>query len=139
MSPIPHPFPAAGLLDDERRKRAALDLLAARRAAIVRRARRALLTRLLDAGTATADDMRDAVQLPPGVRPVALGAAPGPLALAGIIRAAGYVTTRRALAHTRPVTLWALANRAAALEWLRAHPDLPDNTPAQRGFYDDLD
>jgi hypothetical protein len=125
--------------EGERRKCAALDLLAARRAVYVRRGRRALLTRLLCAGTATADDVRDAAQLPPGIRPVALGAVPGPLALAGIIHAAGYATTRRAEAHARPVTVWALADRAAALAWLAAPPELPEPEPAppvQRALWD---
>jgi hypothetical protein len=84
--------------------------------------------------------VRAAVELPPGVRPVALGAVPGPLALAGIIHATGYATTRRAEAHARPVTVWALADHVAALDWLSAHPDLPDDdTRHQRGLYDDLD
>jgi hypothetical protein len=126
--------------EGERRKLGALDLLATRRAAIVRRGRRALLAMLLHAGTATADDVRAAVELPPGVRPVALGAVPGMLADAGIIRAAGYATTRRAEAHARPVTVWALADRAAAVDWLAAHPELPDDdAPRQRDLYDDLD
>jgi hypothetical protein len=126
--------------EGERRKRDALALLAARRAAIVRRGRRALLSRLLDGATATADDVRAVVELPPGVRPVAMGAVPGPLALAGIIRRTGYASTRRAEAHARPVTVWALADRAAALDWLAAHPDEPDDdTPQQRGLFDNLD
>jgi hypothetical protein len=126
--------------DGAARKRAALDLLAVRRRVLVRHGRRALLVRLLDAGTATADDVRDAVQLPPGVRPVLMGAVPGPLAEAGIIMGAGYATTRRAEAHARPVTVWTLADRAAALAWLDAHPDLPDDdTPRQCGLYDHLD
>jgi hypothetical protein len=125
--------------EGERRKRAALDLLAARRAAIVRRGRRALLARLLAVGTATADDVRDAVPLPPGVRPVALGAVPGPLALAGVIRGVGYAATRRAEAHARPVTVWTLADRGAALDWLAANSDPPDgDSPRQQGLFDDL-
>ncbi|MCQ8205440.1 hypothetical protein NP569_24435, partial [Vibrio parahaemolyticus] len=57
---------------------------------------------LLAAGTATADDVRDAVELPPGVDPRCLGAVPGELADAGIIRATGYVRTTRPAAHARP-------------------------------------
>jgi hypothetical protein len=125
--------------EGERRRDAARSLLAERRAAVVRAGQRALLLRLLDAGTATADDVRDAVPLPPDIGPRCYGAVPTPLAEAGVIRAAGYQRTARPLAHARPVTVWALADRAAALAWLDAHPPLPDPepaTPAQLTLWD---
>jgi hypothetical protein len=134
--------PVTEILDideSERRRDAALALLAERRAALIRRAQRALLLRLLDAGTETADDVRDAVPLPPDIGPRCYGAVPTPLAEAGLFRAAGYQRTARPLAHARPVTVWALADRAAALAWLDTHPPLPDPelaTPAQRTIWD---
>jgi len=119
---LPSPCPGEG----HRRKVAALALLAARREAITRRAQRALLVAMLAGdGTATADNVRSVVVLPPGVDPVCLGGTPGPLARAGIIARDGYATTRRPEAHARPVSLWRLRDRAAAIGWLRDHPDLP--------------
>ncbi len=55
--------------EGERRKRDALAMLDARRQVYVNRGRRALLRRLLDAGSATADDVRAAVELPAGIGP----------------------------------------------------------------------
>lgn len=111
--------------EGERRKLAAHALHAARRSDLVRAGRRALLLAMLqrESGTATADDVRARVQLPAGVAPVCLGVVPGELARAGIIRAAGYTVTARPEAHARPVKLWALADRAAALGWLSTHPE----------------
>ncbi len=55
---------------------------------------------------------------------------PLPLAELGIIQHTGYTPTRRPEAHARPVAVWALADRAAALAWLAANPPLPDPEPA---------
>ena len=112
--------------EGERRKADALALLAARRETTIRRAHRALLAALLRSGVATADDVRAAVELPPGINPKLFGAVPSTLARAGIIRRAGYATTGRPAAHARPVTVWALVDRAAATRWLADHPDLGD-------------
>ena len=57
------------ITDGERGKITAFALLAARRQALIRSARRALLAVLLERGEATADDVRVAVPLPPGVGP----------------------------------------------------------------------
>ncbi len=114
--------PTAG----ERCKLGVLSLLADRRALHVLRGRRALLSKLLERGTATADDVRRAVPLPDGVTPKCFGAVPAELARAGIIERVGYVTTARAQAHARPVSVWRLRDRAAAMAWLAAHPDRPD-------------
>jgi hypothetical protein len=123
------PEPAAGWLEGERRKLSAHALLAARREIYVRRGRRALLMQLLHNGTATADDVRGVVKLPPGIDPKLFGAVPGPLAASGIVRAAGYIKTARPEGHARPVMLWQLADQAGARDWLAAHPDLPDPEP----------
>ncbi|MBI5863435.1 MAG: hypothetical protein HZB38_02765 [Planctomycetes bacterium] len=117
--------------EGERRKLSAHALLAARRELYVLRGRRALLAALLDRGEATADDVRRAVALPAGIDPVCLGVVPGDLARAGIIERVGFATTARPEAHARPVSVWRLADRSAALAWLAAHPDRPDAPPAE--------
>jgi hypothetical protein len=130
MTALPVPA-AAGLAEGERRRAAALAALAERRAALVRRAQRALLRQLLDTGEATADDVRAAVPLPDGIGPRCYGAVPLPLADAGIIRHAGYRPTRRPAGHARPIAVWALADRDAARAWLSTHPELPGPDPSE--------
>ena len=111
--------------EGERRKLEAHALLVARREGLLLRGRRALLAALLELGEATADDVRDAVAVPAGIDPVALGAVPGALARAGIIRRAGYRASIRAEAHVRPVSIWQLSDREAAIAWMHEHPDSP--------------
>ena len=106
-------------------------LLEARREVYILRGRRALLLRLLDAGEATADDVRDAVDLPDEFDPKLFGVVPGLLAKARIIERAGFAESRRPDAHARPVSVWHLADFNAALAWLDMHPDRPDPTPAE--------
>lgn len=113
-------------LDGAGRRDHVLDVLAELRDVLVLRGRRALLSALLAHGTATADDVRAAVDLPDGIDPVCLGAVPLPLARAGIIERAGYVPTGRPTAHARPVAVWRLVDRAGAIAWLAGHPDQPD-------------
>lgn len=125
--------------EGKRLRDAALTLLAERRAAIVRDAQRALLTKLLDDADATIDDVRAVVMLPPEINPKVFGAVATPLADAGIIRAAGYRRTARPSAHARPITVWTLIDRAAAVAWLTDHPPLSDPTPdapEQRTLFD---
>ncbi len=112
--------------EGERRKTDAHTLLEARRQVFVNRGRRALLKSLLLIDTATADDVRLAVDLPPDIDPKCFGAVPGPLARARIIRRVGYERTGRATGHARILTVWELADRTAAIHWLIAHPDVPD-------------
>jgi len=120
--------------EGEAKKAEALALLEARREAFVRRGRRALLRALLDGdGTATADDVRDLVELPPGIDAKLFGTVPHRLAYDGIIRNAGRVKTTRAVAHGRWVELWQLADAAAAEHWLWEHPDLPDRADVDQG------
>lgn len=92
------------------------------------RARRALLGALLANGTATADDVRDAIALPAKVNPVCLGAVPTALARAGIIAADGFAETSRPRAHARPLKVWRLIDRNAAERWL-AEASAVDATP----------
>jgi hypothetical protein len=115
-----------GVIEGERRKQDAFATLTANREAVIRRAQRALLTVLLETGSATADNVREQVELPAGINAKCFGAVPSPLARAGIIRADGFAKTCRPIGHARPVTVWALADRAAAERWLRNHPDMPD-------------
>lgn len=114
-------------LDGTARRDGALATLAEKRELYVLRGRRALLTALLTKGTATADDVRAAVELPPGIDPKCFGAVATPLAKSGIVAQAGYALTVRPEAHARPIAVWRLADRAAAEQWLAAHPDRPDD------------
>jgi hypothetical protein len=111
----------------ERRKAAALTLVETHRDVFVRRGRRALLQAMLaGAGKATADDVRQALELPAGMDPRCLGAVPGRLAYDRVITPAGFVRSARPESHGRWVEVWHLADREAAEVWLRDHPDLPD-------------
>jgi len=103
--------------------------LEARRELFILRGRRALLTALLRTGRATADDVRDTVELPDSVGPKLFGPVPGPLARVGIIELGGSVKSRRPDAHGRPVSVWRLRDRQAAQRWLSDHPDRPDPVP----------
>lgn len=111
-----------------RRKDAAHAILRARRWRIICLARRAMLSAALvrPDRTTTADDAWDAWPngLPVGIGPKCLGAVPGDLARAGILRAVGYRPTCRAIAHARPLRLWQIVDDAAALAWLDANPDI---------------
>lgn len=121
----------AGLKEGERRKAEAFATLESWREVLIRRARRVLLQVLLERGTATADDVREMIAAPEGINPKFFGVVPGLLARKGIIRANGYVKSWRPARHASPNTLWELVDRAAALAWLAAHPDLPDPVPAE--------
>lgn len=116
-----------GRRDGERRKRRTLTALEVRRELFVLRGRRALLATLLDAGSATMDDVRDVVTLPADIDPKLFGSVPSQLAFAGIIRADGLVKTSRPKAHARPIQRWALVNRGKAEQWLIDHLDRHDD------------
>jgi len=115
-----------GRTEGEARKQERHTLLRKRRAAYVRHGQRALLARLLAEGTATADDVYQSVELPPHIDPRCLGAVPGSLARAGIIRSLGYVKSSRPERHDSPIQVWALADQAEAVAWLAANPDHPE-------------
>ncbi len=99
------------------------------------RARRAMLHVLLEQGTATADDVRNAVELPAGVNPKVFGTVPGVLVRAGIIRKAGSANSERPLRHAAPITVWELGDAGAAERWLMDHPDLDDPLPVQQELF----
>ena len=104
-------------------------MLREQRSRHVRRGQRVLLGCLLDGNTATADNVREAVELPPDIDPKLFGSVPGPLSRAGIIEADGFVKTNRPTAHARPITRWRLRDAAKAREWLAANPDYLDDAP----------
>jgi hypothetical protein len=117
----------AGRREGESRKDAAHTLLGARREVLIRRARRALLLRLLDVGFATADDVAERIgPTDPSIDPRWLGTVPGPFAIARIIRRASYTKSARPIRHASVIAVWELADRAAALAWLARNPDLPE-------------
>ena len=129
MSP-PNKDRKAGQWEGKRRKDAAHSLLAARREVYIRRARRALLLRLLEAGTATADDVAESSgPAPEGTDGRFLGTVPGPLARARLIRRAGFVSSARPSRHASILSIWELADRAGAIAWLARNPDVPDPEP----------
>ena len=112
--------------EGKRRRDAALDLLRDSRAAFVRRGCRLLAGRLLDNGTATADDIAGDLETPPGTDRRLLGAVPSTLAKAGVAVLTGYVRSTRPERHASILAVWGLADRDAALAWLDDHPDLPN-------------
>ncbi len=118
--------------EGERRKQDVLASFGTRGETIVERGRRVLLLRLLESPTATADDVRQALDLPEGLDARCLGAVPIGLARAGIIRAAGYVRSTRPERHASPIQLWTLADRAAAMTWLAAHPETAATVPGSQ-------
>jgi hypothetical protein len=115
--------------EGQQRRDQALTLLESRRAVFIRRARRAFLGRLLCAGSATADDVREAVELPPGVNPNLFGAVPTLFARLGIVRFHEFDTSRRPARHAGVNRVWRLADAGAAADWLDENPDLPDPEP----------
>lgn len=121
MSDVLLSDPAEG----ERRRDRALALLRRRRPVLIRRVQRAYLE-LLRAGPSTTDPVRALVPLPPGIDPRLVGAAVRALAELRMIRRAGLSRSTRPEAHSRDLAVWELTDRAAALAWLAAHPDLPD-------------
>jgi hypothetical protein len=114
-----------GRAEGEARRDAALTLLRSRRAALVRDLTRAAVRIALDRDTLTADDVRAIVPIPEGIRPAVLGAAIRELAVAGILRRIDYRRSSRPEAHARPLAVWQLADRGAAVAWLAAHPAYP--------------
>jgi hypothetical protein len=125
VTALPHPAPAAGLAEGERRRDAALQLLRDRRAVLVRRVQRALLSHLLAYGPSTTDPVRDLVPIPGGTDPRLVGAAVRALAGLGLIRRDGLSPSTRPEAHGRHLPLWAVSDRDPALSWLADHPELP--------------
>lgn len=111
----------------EQRKDAAHLLMSVHRERLIRCGQRLLLEILLSNGRATADDVRDRLEIPEGINPKFVGAIPGPLAKLCIIAPDGFEKSRRAIAHARPNRVWRLRDESKARHWLAAHPELPDS------------
>jgi hypothetical protein len=99
----------------------------------VRRVQRAYLALLLAGGPSTTDPVRALVPIPDGTDPRLVGAAVRALAELRLIHRVGLSRSMRPEAHGRDLPLWAVSDRAAALAWLAAHPDLPDPAPSPEG------
>jgi len=112
--------PRNGTAEGGARRDAALALLRGRRSVLIRQLQTAALRIALESGELTADDVRAVVPIPPGISPKVVGAAFRELAVAGLLRRAGYVISTRPVAHARPLTLWRLADPAGASAWLAA-------------------
>lgn len=117
--------PADGLAEGERLRDEAFSKFENHRERLLLRGRRALLTKALTNGVASADDVRDAVEVPPGMNPKCFGPVPSPLAKANIIRPKRPIKTRRSVGHARFITEWELIDPAAAIQWLQANPEPP--------------
>ena len=107
----------------ERRKLDALSTLRARHPERVHVAQVAMVRLLLERGRCTIDDVRAVLGLADGLPARWLGAVPGELRRAGIIRRAGFTETTRPVAHARPVSVWEPADAEAARAWLGVHAD----------------
>lgn len=105
------------------RKRAAFGLLEETRESAITLARRRFLSHLLAHGRGTTDQARDGSNFPLGARPVYLGAVPGALARANVIRRVGYVSSVRPEAKARVLAIWELVDPPKARAWLLAHPE----------------
>ena len=117
--------------EGEARRDAALSRLRARRADLIRECTAAALRVALDRGEVCADDVRAVVPIPADISPKFVGVVFRDLADAGILHRAGFRNSTRPAAHARPLSLWRLADAAAAHAWLAAHPPQPaDPAPA---------
>ena len=106
--------------EGEARRDSALNLLRVRRAGLIRECTAAALRVALDRGEVCAADVRDVVPIPLGVSPKLVGCVFRDLSDAGILRREGFRPSRRPAAHARPLSVWRLADAAAALGRLAA-------------------
>lgn len=120
-----------GQAEGERRKDAAIGLLAIHREAWVRKIQRDFVRVLLQKGEATSDEVSD--NTPLAVRKSCLGAAVNHLSRASVIKFVRFTISARPDRHACPTRVWRIADRGKALRWLSAHPDLPDPLDADQG------
>ncbi|HJZ53634.1 MAG TPA: hypothetical protein VKE74_01670 [Gemmataceae bacterium] len=102
----------------------ALGLLRAHRPHLLRRLQRAFLQHLLDHGEDTSDALRCLVEIPRDIDPRIVGSAVRSLAELRLIVSVGRRKSRRGIAHSRKLDLWAIRDGANARHWLATHPDL---------------
>jgi hypothetical protein len=122
----------ASLKEGLRRKQEAFAAFEAWREPLLLKARRALLTHALSAGTATADDVRAAVEVPHKKDPRFFGDVPSLLATAKIIHCVGRVRSSRPEAHGREIKVWAPVDNEVVLAWLRSHPNPDARSPGEQ-------
>jgi len=94
--------------DGKAGKQLAFDLFEAHRKQWIARAVQVMVSLGRSNGTATIDDVRARLAIPKDLNPKWLGAVPSILARRGIFRLAGYVKSRRPVAHARPIGVWEL-------------------------------
>lgn len=111
--------------DGESLRDGALSLLRARRADLIRKCTAAAIRVALDRGEVCADDVRAVVTIPADLSPKLVGVVFRDLADAGILRRVGFQNSTRPAAHARPLSVWRLADAAAALGRLAAHSPTP--------------
>src|SRR5438046_1221316 len=104
--------------EGDRLRDVALDRLRTHREVLVRSMQVAFLKHLLDHGPDTSDAVRALVRIPEGIDPRVVGAAVRGLAEAGVIRSVGRCKSRRSIAHSRMLDVWAIRDEAAARRWL---------------------
>lgn len=122
-----------GRCEGERRKAEAFGKIEANREAILRKARRAFATLGLANGCVTIDDVRAAVELPPGTNPTCFGPVATPFARMKFVERVGFVESARPEAHCRPVGVWEVTSRDGLRLWLATHPELPMPTANNTG------
>lgn len=81
-----------------------------------------LFNMLVNGGRATIDDVRAVVPTPPGKNPTIFGGVFRALCMAGLIAHDGFACTKRPEGHARPVRVWRLVDKEAAIAWLAANP-----------------
>ena len=121
-----------GGAEGERRRDAAVALLAIRRAVRIRQGCRLLVRQLLRTGTATLDDIAAGISTAPGIDRRLLGAVPLTLARAGVAELAGYQRSTRPERHASVIAIWRLVDRAAAESWLAENPPLSELKTARQ-------
>ncbi len=104
--------------EGEARRDAALGTLRVHRAALIRKFTAAALRFVLAGGEVCADDVRGEIPIPADVSPKCVGVVFRDLSDLGILRRAGYRASARPIAHARPLSVWTLADRDAAVAHL---------------------
>ena len=102
--------------------------------AYLRKAKRAALECALSRGYVTIDDIRERVPFPKELNPKINGDVTADFRRLDLFVEVTHQKSRRKIAHSRPITLWRLANSAEAKQWLIDHPDLP--WPEESGVID---
>jgi hypothetical protein len=122
----------AGLAEGERRRDAATALLAVNREVLVRRGCRLFVRHLLETGTATADDIAEAIETGPEIDRRLLGTVPLRLVRAEIAELDGYRRSTRPERHASVIAIWRLTDRDAAMRWLAENPLLSELKTARQ-------